>query len=393
MLFLIFVIIALASIPAFVLFVEVLGGIGADAPLAIDARIPAAAVAVVVPAHNESTGIIPTLQDIASQLRERDQMIVVADNCNDDTAAVSAAHRAHVLQRDEPDRRGKGYAMAWAIAHLKDDPPDFVLFVDADCRLQPGFLSKALNYCARTGAPIQALYLMTSADGSQVNQRVAELAWRLKNWVRPLGLHHFGRPVQLMGSGMMFPWEVIKSAPLASGHIVEDLKLGLDLALAGTPARFLPDVQVTSEFAVTERGAESQRRRWIEGHLAMIGGYVPRLLLASVARRNLDTLILALDLLVPPMSLLVMIAGVVAILGGALWLLDGTLLPLALALLNLSLLLCALGLAWLKFGRDILPVSQMRFVGRQVFRRLRHLHVTRRGLTDWVRTDRAGPKD
>src|SRR5438128_1051261 len=56
---------------------------------------------------------------------------------------------------------------------------------------------------------------MTSADGLQVKQRVAEFAWQLKNWDRPLGLNHFGRPVQLIGTGMMFPWEVIKSAPLA----------------------------------------------------------------------------------------------------------------------------------------------------------------------------------
>lgn len=392
MFFLIVVITALVSIPTLVLLVEVFGALWAGASSAGDDRVSAGWVAVVVPAHNESIGIIPTLQDVASQLRECDRMIVVADNCNDDTAAVSSAHGAHVLRRNEPDRRGKGYAMAWAIAHLKDNPPEFVLFVDADCRLQQGFLAKTLNYCARTGEPIQALYLMTSAEGFQVNQRVAEFAWRLKNWVRPLGLNHFGRPVQLMGTGMMFPWEVIKSAPLASGHIVEDLKLGLDLVLTGTPARFLPTVRITSEFAATERGAESQRQRWIEGHLAMIVSYVPRLLVSSIATLNFDALVLAFDLLVPPLSLLVAIAGGIAVLGGAYALLAGALLPAALAILNLSALAAALTLAWLKFGRDILPASQIPFVAGQILRRFHLLRrLARRGSSEWIRTDRSRP--
>ncbi|MBR0993737.1 glycosyltransferase [Bradyrhizobium japonicum] len=385
--------IALALIPTLVLFVEVLAALGARSEYETGNGTTAGPVAVVVPAHNEGRGIIPTLEDVIPQLRRRDRLIVVADNCTDDTAAVSGAHGAEVLPRDEPDRRGKGYAMAWAIAHLKQNPPEFVLFVDADCRLQPDFLAKTLGYSVETGGPVQALYLMTGVEGVQVDQRVAEFAWRLKNWVRPLGLRCLGRPVQLMGTGMIFPWEVINSAPLASGNIVEDLKLGLDLALSGTPARFLSAVRVTSEFAATERGVESQRRRWIEGHLAMIGSYVPRLLAASIARRNPDALVLALDLVVPPLSLLVAIALGVAALGGTYTLLIGALLPAVLALLNLSLLASALALAWFRFGRDILPASRIPSVAGQVLHRFRLLrHLVRRGSSGWVRTDRHKPE-
>lgn len=391
--FFLIVITSLASIPTLVFFIEVFGALWARPLSASDDGATGGRVAVVVPAHNESSGIIPTLKDIASQLRGGDRLIVVADNCNDDTAIVSATHGAQVLPRNEPHRRGKGYAMAWAIAHLKDDPPEFVLFVDADCRLQSDFLTTTLNYCARAAKPVQALYLMTSAKGFQANQRVAEFAWRLKNWVRPLGLSHFGSPVQLMGTGMMFPWEVIKSAPVASGNIVEDLKLGLDLALSGKPARFLPATRVTSEFAATERGVESQRQRWIKGHLAMIVDYVPRLLAASVVRRNSDAFVLALDLLVPPLSLLVIIAVGVAALGGAYSLTVGALFPAALALSNLTLLLSALALAWFKFGRDILSVSQIPFVIGEALQRFRVLrHLARRNSSDWVRTDRGRPE-
>jgi hypothetical protein len=89
--------------------------------------------------------------------------------------------------------------------------------------------------------PVQSLYLMTAPCESAINHQVAEFAWRLKNQVRPLGLRALGLPCQLMGTGMAFPWDIIRSAELASGFIVEDLKLGLDLADAGHPPVFCPE--------------------------------------------------------------------------------------------------------------------------------------------------------
>ncbi|MGY3560545.1 cellulose synthase/poly-beta-1,6-N-acetylglucosamine synthase-like glycosyltransferase [Bradyrhizobium sp. USDA 4463] len=386
-------IIGLALIPTLTLFVEVLAALASGKEQACDDGAAAGTVAVVIPAHNESIGIIPTLRDIVPQLRARDRLIVVADNCSDDTAPVAAAHGAQVLVRNEPDKRGKGYAMAWAVTHLAVDPPDFVLFVDADCRLQPDFVAKVLGHSSRREKPVQALYLMTGAETAGDSQRVAEFAWRLKNWVRPLGLTFLGRPVQLMGTGMMFPWKVIKSAPLASGSIVEDLKLGLDLAIAGSPASFLPSGRVTSEFAATERGAETQRQRWVQGHLAMISGYVPRLLAAAIVNGNVDLLALALDLLVPPLSLLVLIAGAVLLIAVTFALLTGNMNPTCLAFLNLVLLAVSIMLAWSRFGRDVLP-------GRRILSVLSHIphrlylfrRLARGGASEWVRTDRQKPE-
>src|SRR5262245_33473073 len=95
-------------------------------------------VAVLVPAHNESAGLLPTLTDVQSQLRSGDRLLVVADNCTDDTAAVAAAGNAEVTERHDPDLCGKGYALQWGIRHLGFDPPEIVIIVDADCRLVDG---------------------------------------------------------------------------------------------------------------------------------------------------------------------------------------------------------------------------------------------------------------
>jgi hypothetical protein len=65
-------------------------------------------VAALVPAHNESTGLLPTLAAIKQQLRAADTMLVVANNCTDDTAAVASAGGADVVERHDPTRRGNG---------------------------------------------------------------------------------------------------------------------------------------------------------------------------------------------------------------------------------------------------------------------------------------------
>src|SRR5690242_4125823 len=80
-------------------------------------------VAVLVPAHNESTGILSTLTDIKGQLQTGDRLIVIADNCVDDTALVATSAGVEVIKRDEPTKMGKGYALDFGLRQLRHDPP------------------------------------------------------------------------------------------------------------------------------------------------------------------------------------------------------------------------------------------------------------------------------
>ena len=48
-----------------------------------------ARVAVLVPAHNEAAVITSTLNAILPQLKTGDRIVVVADNCTDDTSALA----------------------------------------------------------------------------------------------------------------------------------------------------------------------------------------------------------------------------------------------------------------------------------------------------------------
>jgi cellulose synthase/poly-beta-1,6-N-acetylglucosamine synthase-like glycosyltransferase len=347
-------------------------------------------VAVLIPAHNESTGLLPTLADIKVQLRAGDRLLVVADNCTDDTAAVAAAAGAEVISRNDLGKIGKGYALEWGLQHLSVNPPDIVIIIDADCRLADGSIDSLSMTCALTGRPVQALDLMQAPDKSAINFQVAEFAWRVKNWVRPLGLSALGLPCQLMGTGMAFPWAIIRSTKLASGHVVEDLKLGLDLATAGSLPIFCPSARVTSRFPTSAAAADRQRERWEHGHIDMILAGVPRLLISAITRRNMGLLALALDLAVPPLVLLgLLTTGVLLLASLAAWLV-GSYAALIIGTANFATFTMAVLLSWTVFARDILPPHALWSIAPYALRKLslywRFLSGGR--VSHWIKTDR-----
>jgi cellulose synthase/poly-beta-1,6-N-acetylglucosamine synthase-like glycosyltransferase len=349
-------------------------------------------VAVLIPAHNEGAGIKLTIEDIKQQLRPGDRLVVVADNCTDDTATVAAASGAEVSIRIDPAKIGKGYALDWGIRYLTAECPDIVIVIDADCRVSDGTIEKLSQECSASGHPVQGLYLMAAApDSPAVNQQVAQFAWRVKNLVRPLGLRKLNLPCQLMGTGMAFPWKLIQSANLSSGSIVEDMKLGLEFAAKGRAPLFCPSAIVTSTFPTSHSGTRAQRQRWEQGHISLILSSTPKLLLRAIKQRDLKLCAAALDLAVPPLSLLVSILAAAAI-GTALAPIMGlSEKPFFITAACLLLAVASIILAWVKHGRDILPLDAVVLIIPYLANKFSFYTALAAGhrVSRWVRTDRS----
>ena len=346
---------------------------------------------VLIPAHNEAAGSALTLDNVKAQLGVDDVLLVVADNCTDDTAALSRAAGANVVERHDLERIGKGFALDFGIRHLTEKPPDIVVMIDADCELADGSLDELASACRQTGRPVQALYLMTAPPEPSINQQIAEFAWRVKNWARPLGLKCFGLPCQLMGTGMAFPWRVIQSAQLATGSIVEDLQLGLDLAASGHAPVFCPTARVTSQSAATTRGENIQRQRWEHGHIATILRQAPRLFYLATTHAELGLLALTFDLIVPPLSLLAILlvaSFTLTFIAALIGLGTAALIISAASIFGFA---TTVGLAWRKYGRDVLPPSAIAAIPGYVFRKLGLYRSALSGkiTARWIGTDRA----
>jgi cellulose synthase/poly-beta-1,6-N-acetylglucosamine synthase-like glycosyltransferase len=187
--------------------------------------------------------------------------------------------------------------------------------------------------------------------------KIGEFASTVKNQVRPLGLHRLGMPCQLMGTGMAFPWGRIRSAKLATGHIVEDLQLGIELARAGAPPIFCPEALVTSTFAASSAGIRDQRTRWEHGHLSVIFTEAPPLVLHSIRSLNLALMVMALDLCVPPLALLTLLILTLTIASAFFGSVTGIWLPLVFAFGVVLLFAFAAMISWLRYGRSIISLG------------------------------------
>jgi cellulose synthase/poly-beta-1,6-N-acetylglucosamine synthase-like glycosyltransferase len=351
-----------------------------------------AEVAVLIPAHNEAAGIEATLRCLKTQLRAGDRVLVVADNCSDDTAALARQAGTEVIERSDAVNRGKGFALDFGVRHLSARPPAMVLIVDADCLLDAGALDTLAELCSNTGRPVQALYEMNAPPGAGLRARVSAFAWRVRNRVRPLGWWVIGAPCQLMGTGMMFPWALLRDAPLASGHIAEDVQLGADLALRGRPPLFAPQARVVSTFPDGEAAAASQRRRWEHGNLALMFAHGPRLIAAGLRRADGHVLALAADLMVPPLALLMQLQIGLALLGALAWWLGAGAMPLVISAGALALLALSILAAWRLAGRDIIALSELLLTApAYALRKLpMYLAFLWKRESTWVRAKREG---
>ncbi|PSF36181.1 glycosyl transferase [Aphanothece hegewaldii CCALA 016] len=344
----------LLFIPCLVLFIECLAACLPAHHEASATEKRSATVAVLMPAHNEATVIEKTITNLLPQLQKSDRLVVIADNCIDQTADLARQLGVTVIERQNLEQRGKGYALDYALQFLKADPPDVVIVIDADMITATNSIDELANMCYASGRPVQGIDLLEPPSNPSAKETISALAFLVKNRVRSTGLSRLGLPCLLCGTGMAIPWSILQQVSLNSGNIVEDMQLGVDLAIAGYPALFCPNAKVTGTFPSVEQIAKTQRTRWEHGHLNTLLTQVPRLLKAAISQKRLDLLSLALELGVPPLSFLVLLWGIAIIIGLLAGIISGIWLPVFLIILAGLLLFVAILMAWYRFGRPMI---------------------------------------
>lgn len=346
-------------------------------------------VAILVPAHNEAAGIAVTVAGLLAVAPPGTRLLVVADNCDDNTAELARAAGAEVVERFDKDLLGKGYALDFGCSILAQNPPATVIVVDADGALAPGSVEH-LAHVAEQGVPAQAVNLLYPDRNAPALVQISNFAFLIKNLVRSRGLGRLGRCALLTGQGMAFPWRLFAAAPLASADITEDLGLGIALIRNGVSARLVEQAVVRSQAASLE-GSATQRRRWEHGFLTSALRHALPLLLAGVKQGSRSMISLGLHLLVPPLALLLTLSGGVLALLLVVGAIFGVWLPAGLLATAIVVTLVLTAVAWLRFGQETLTLSALLQAPWYVIWKLPlYLRFLVNRETRWQRTQRKG---
>jgi cellulose synthase/poly-beta-1,6-N-acetylglucosamine synthase-like glycosyltransferase len=352
---------------------------------------PAARIVLLVPAHNEEAGIAVTVAALAAAAPSAD-ILVVADNCSDDTARAAQAAGARVAVRSDPTHRGKGYALAFGREQLAGDPPDAVIVVDADCQLAPGSAERLAARAVATGRPVQATNLLTAAGTASPLVAVSNFAMLVKNLVRARGLMRLGGGALLFGTGMAFSWPLFATLPLATDDAVEDLNLGLWLARQGV-ANDLDDASLVTSGAAPVESSRAQRSRWEHGFLRTAARQGLPMLLRGIASGSRLRAALGAHLLIPPLALLMLLSLLGLAVLAAMAAVTGLWDPFLLASAALAGCGTMLLIAWWRLGRSLLPFSALLRVPFYIVWKIPiYIGFFTRNQKDWNRTTRDGDR-
>jgi cellulose synthase/poly-beta-1,6-N-acetylglucosamine synthase-like glycosyltransferase len=348
---------------------------------------------LLMPAHNEADSIQSILDQLKPVLCDKIQLLVVADNCTDNTADVVRAADYAVIERDVADVRGKGHALAFGRDWMKQSPPDCVIVFDADCQTDAGSVHDLIVHCMAYDRPVQAQYVMQPDPLAAPMVQISNFAFWLKNAVRQRGGHRLGAAAVLVGTGMAFPWRLFETLPLATSNIVEDLALGIHLTEIGEAPCYRDSAMVISA-AANEKATLGQRTRWEHGFITMAREYGLKALWRGITRGDRKLFQLGLHLMVPPLVMLFLMA-----LGGLAALaicvaLGGAVAPFVTVLFFTICAAIAVLLAWGSGGHRWASWRALLKVPFYIVWKIPvYLKLVRGDTPDWQRTERTPGSD
>jgi cellulose synthase/poly-beta-1,6-N-acetylglucosamine synthase-like glycosyltransferase len=345
---------------------------------------------ILVPAHNEAAVIARTIASLRQLDWPRDgyRILVLADNCEDDTADIARAAGATVVERHDDSRRGKGYAVEAGVAHsARGGRADAMVFIDADTTVTPNLLSACAARIEAGAEAMQVHYGVLNPNDSW-RTRLVTMAYGASHAVRSRARERMGASCGLRGNGMCLTHALLKRHPFQVYSMTEDLEYGIQLGLHGVRVHYIDEASADAELVPSGGASATQRQRWESGRRMVARAYTGKLLRAAWRRRSGVCLELALDLLTPPLGIIALQIGILLVVAAAAafaWSQAFLWVGVALAMMLIILMHVLRGWQLSPLGPqallDLLRVPF--FIAWKVAVRLRH-----RGNRAWIKTRR-----
>lgn len=241
-------------------------------------------IIAVLPAHNEQDGIAATIQSLYGQTHPVDRVIVVCDNCTDDTERLALENKAEAIKTvGNTAKKAGAINQALELIFSELSIEDFVLIMDADSMLASNFIETGLPYLndRRVGGLSGAVKARPQKNICEVLQAI-EYSRGTRTTSRSKG-----RVNVLSGAATIFPADVLfklsyergKSLPGKTGEIfmqdslTEDYELTLAVRKLGYKAISTSYCQVITDVMPTWKDLAIQRMRWQRGTMESLWLY------------------------------------------------------------------------------------------------------------------------
>jgi cellulose synthase/poly-beta-1,6-N-acetylglucosamine synthase-like glycosyltransferase len=240
---------------------------------------------VLVPAHNEALTLPMALGSLADQTRPPDSVVVVADNCTDDTVGVARRHGADVFVTVGNTDKKAG-AINQALSQMFDDidARDVTMVMDADSMIVPEFLETAMERLEGDSDLIAVGGLFYGEHGAGLVGQLQRNEYT--RYQRQIS-RRLGKVFVLTGTASLFRTFALKAVADSRGELLpgdpgrvydtlamtEDNEMTLSLKTLGAKMVSPRQCKVITEVMPSWRALWRQRMRWQRGALENIGAY------------------------------------------------------------------------------------------------------------------------
>ncbi len=242
-------------------------------------------VTILIPAHNEEASLAQTVESLVGQTRPPERIVVVADNCTDSTVEVARRVGVEVVASVDNIHKKAGalnQVLRRLLPTLGDN--DAVMIVDADTRLDDGFLEAAVARFTADRALMAIGGLFYGEDGAGVLGQFQRNEYsRYSRDIR----RRRGRVFVLTGTASMFRPAALRAVAESRGTTIpgtpgdvydtaaltEDNELTIALKSLGALMISPSECSVVTEVMPTWRALWNQRLRWQRGALENLGAY------------------------------------------------------------------------------------------------------------------------
>jgi cellulose synthase/poly-beta-1,6-N-acetylglucosamine synthase-like glycosyltransferase len=242
-------------------------------------------VTVLIPAHNEAACIAETIASLRSQSHQPAGIVVIADNCTDDTAPIARALGVEVFETQGNTKKKAGalnQALPAVLADLGDN--DAVMVMDADTTLDQGFLASAVSRLSDDRALMAVGGLFYGDEGAGLIGQFQRNEY--SRYAREISRRR-GRVFVLTGTASIFRPRALRTVAAERGRsipgvpgdfydtlaLTEDNELTLAIKSLGGLMISPGQCTVVTEVMQTWRALWAQRLRWQRGAVENLGSY------------------------------------------------------------------------------------------------------------------------